>query len=72
MPNSTDEKFTEMDANAAASHSVAEPQPKTKTYHGGTEPLRKHGENQLHRGDAEKLRARFQKREVVEQNPTEA
>src|SRR5207249_2693058 len=35
-------------------HSAAAPQPKSKTHHGGTEARRKIGENQLHRGGAEK------------------
>ena len=34
---------------------------KIKTHHGDTEPLRKHGENQLHRGGAETLRNQRQK-----------
>jgi hypothetical protein len=45
---------------------------KTKTHHGGTETLRKHGENQLHRGGAETRRKPKATTEVAEEHAGEA
>jgi hypothetical protein len=47
---------------------MPEPQPKTKTHHGGTKTLRKHGENQSQNITAEGAEEEQRRRENVLQS----